>query len=191
MLEEALLYPLKRSTDVLLLLDCCCAMSCLKGGVQGITHEVIGASGSTTPIPMRSFTPALCSILRDSPPGIGMNVFQVHNLLLHKVKTSPIHTFLVGQDSIRLIPSGIEQIKPERIKEVVVCIHLCEDLPPPLVTEFLEFLAQKPALTRAGYVKLLDTRKTDSTIILAILPIYLASLLSYVLDVSLLYVVEN
>jgi hypothetical protein len=63
-------------------------------------------------------------------------------------------------------------------KEVVVCIHLCEDLPPPVVTEFLEFLAEKPELTRAGYVKLLDTRKTDSTMILVILPIYLASLLS-------------
>jgi hypothetical protein len=191
MLEKTLLTPLQDSTDVLLLLDCCCAMSCLKGGVQGVTQEVIGASGSASTTPSRSFTPAICSILRKCPPRIGITVAQVHHLLLHKIKTSPIHTFLIGQDSIRLVPAGGENINSAPIKEVVVCIHLCEDLPPPIVTEFLEFLAEKPELTRAGYVKLLDTRKTDSTMILVILPIYLASLLSYVFDVSLLYLVEN
>jgi hypothetical protein len=191
MLKRTLLAPLEESTDVLLLLDCCCSMSSLKGGVQGVTHEIIGASGSESPTPARKFTPALCSILRECPPGIGMTVTQIHNLLLNKLKTSPIHTFLVGQESLRLVPTGNNQVISARTKEVVVCIHLYEDLPPASVTEFLEFLANKPELTQAGYVKLLDTRKTESTIILAILPIYLASLLSSVLDVTLLYLVEN
>lgn len=167
-------------------------MSFLKGGVQEITHEVVGASGSASPVPQRSFTPALCEILKACPPEIGMTVVQLHNLLLHKLRTSPIHTYMLGQKSICLIPTGSGNTISTPKKEVVVCIHLNEDLPPPVVMEFLKFLADKPELTQTGCIKLLlDTRKTDSTMILVILPLYLASLLSFVFDVTFLYLVEN
>lgn len=166
-------------------------MSFLKGGVREITHEVVGASGSASPVPQHSFTPALCEILKACPPEIGMTVVQLHNLLLQRLRTSPIHTYMLGQKSICLVPTSSGNTISTPKKEVVVCIHLNEDLPPPVVMEFLEFLAGKPELTQAGCVKLLDTRKTDSTIILVILPLYLASLLSFVFDVNFLYLVEN
>jgi hypothetical protein len=118
-------------------------------------------------------------------------VSQVHNLLLHKIKTSPILTFLVGHNSIRLVPASSETIASNHTKEVVVCIHLKEDLAPPLVEEFLGFLAERPELNRGGYVKLLDGHKTESTMILAILPVHLASILSYRLDVSMLYLIDG
>jgi hypothetical protein len=181
------------SNDVLLLLDCCCSMSCItKGSDQKFTHEVIGASGVGTPTPMRTFTPILCEILYACPQGSGYAVTQVHNLLLHKIKKpSSIHTFLFGQESIRLLPARNEQqLTPVRKKDVIVCIHLNEDLPKAVVDEFLDFLSKKPELIKDGCVKLLETRKTDSTLILVTLPIYLASLLSYVLDVTFLYLVD-
>jgi hypothetical protein len=157
-------------------------MACLKGGAEGVTHEVIGASSANSRAPIRTFTPALCSILLECPQELGFTVSQVHALLLHKLKTSPIHSYLIGQESIRLVPVGgklsssptrIKVIISAHTKEVVVCIHLNEDIPPASIAEFLDFLAQKPELTRSGYVKLLDTRKADSTIILVILPCYL------------------
>ena len=119
-----------------------------------------------------------------------MTVTQMHNLLLHKLKTSPIHIFLFGQESIRLVPFG-NKVAPS--KEAIVHIDLCEDLSPAAVADFLDFMGQKPELTRNGNVKLVDTRKTEtgSTLILAILPVYLASILSDVFHVSMLYLIGN
>lgn len=186
-----MLSPLRSSSDVLLLLDCCCAMSIFKGSITGITHEVIGASGADSRAPVRSFTPAVCKILKESPENVGLSGIQIHNLLVHDLKVSPVHSFLTGEKSIFLIPtSSSVQTLDRHLKEVVVCIHLSEDLPPRQVDEFLEFLAKHPLLTQNGYVKLLETHKTNSTIILAIIPVYLASLLSRVMDVSFLYLVQ-
>ena len=160
-------------------------------GASGITHEIIASSGANDSCPVRKFTPALCSILVESPSDIGLSVSQIHHLLLENqlLKISPIHTFLQGHESIHLVPSQNEQVLQRKAREVVVCIHLTEHLEREQVDSLLAFLASRPELTRSGYVKLLDTRKTDSTLIFAIFPLYLACLLSSIMDIALIYLI--
>ena len=189
-LEVSLLTPLSCSTDVLLLLDCCCAMAALKGGeTEEVTHEIIGACGANAKASVRTFTPAICNILKDSPTDIGLTASNIHRLMLNQSPTV-IHTFLLGTSSISLVPVAKKENVVRKVKEAVICIHLNEDIPPHSVDAFLEILSNNQDLTRSGYVKLLDTRKTDSTMILAIVPLFLASLLSNIIDVALLYIVE-
>ena len=96
----------------------------------------------------------------------------------------------MGTSSISLVPVAKKENVVRKVKEAVICIHLNEDIPQRSVEAFFEFLANNQDLLRSGYVQLLDTRKTDSTMILAIVPLFLASLLSSIIDVALLYIVE-
>jgi hypothetical protein len=157
--ENYLLGPIRQFSDILVLLDCCCAMSFMKGG-QGRIQEVIGASGTSARTPVRSFTPALCQILQETPVEVGIKAIDVHRLLLHKLRTSPIHTFISGSESILLTPVMNRDTVSRPHKEAVVMIHLN------------------------------DSRKLDSTVILAIVPLFMASMLSRVLDVEMLYIAD-
>ena len=57
-----------KNTDVLFILDCCCAMSMVQSKLNyDTTHEILASSGTNQACPVRTFTPAFCSVLSIAP----------------------------------------------------------------------------------------------------------------------------
>jgi hypothetical protein len=81
-LQGTLLNGLALDSDVLLLLDCRCAMSFYKGAVAKTTVEVIAASGANERTPVRTFTPAVCGILSSIPNSMSVSARSLHELLV-------------------------------------------------------------------------------------------------------------
>jgi hypothetical protein len=138
---------------------------------------------SLTPNLPRHFTPALCKVIE-----VGITAEHIHRLLVSKLKKSPIRILVRGENTIRLAgqQSALISTTPVGKKEVLVCIHLDEDLPKEAVNQFLHYIAENKIHDRTS-VRLLEAHQTNSTNILVILPLNVAEILSPYLDVFFLF----
>jgi hypothetical protein len=99
--------------------------------------------------------------------------------------------FLQGDMSIELHHKGDGQHHVS-CTNVIVQIHLKEDMSPESIDEFLRFLAEKDLADSTSSVKLIEAHKTQSTLIIVVLPMYLALLLvkSFGEEVKLILLIE-